>query len=671
MMTPRQIQSLLRTRPANISLLADAEILGLLKVSDVIHCGLSLEQKAIVAAEWLHRLWLRRASDAAPLIESNMLTVDQAGEFFSWVAPYRDNPLRNRRELQTGKLFSCYREQEEWIHNKIRERLCQTLMADGVIPVAGNACFVFFDLRPYSSFCGARVVDANDQPVEEWSLQVEKIPDNIVQDYQVKLHIHQDAKDMILNGASLQLPVLLAAWRKSGKLPQYRIFDLVATGCFADGKLIPVDGVKDKCDCVQCRLGCHCFLAPESGNHIVRGVKILPVGTSLDDLAKICANIIEENNLVRLTANDVISLLNRLDGEIRYGIQRQWELVFRQLDRYEKQLDPDLHPEAYFKVNMLRTTTLCHVGRADDALVMNSRMQDIAIRKNKRYEYLRMRIEALVVLTDLEQWNDISKMSVALEPEFAAVELSDEQRADLRMRYHGTMGQYHAYFALRESAAPHQNEALDHFKKAILAAQDVDDHNEMARDLNYRHLWYALFMPGSLEELELYEKAKSYIIAELNDDRQRRRNLDYLMRQRVFATYRAWLIDGKLPSREELSIMPRPSCEAEPWLRAATHKYFGALFAASGAMDDAEREFQKGLALLSETQAPVIDFIHMTIAVQAWQSLQQGPYAEFAESCRLLAGRYCSNAKPCSTIFEWQSFLLNTKTDLPQLRYQY
>lgn len=677
MRTDRQLQSGLNCCPENLALLEEGEILRLLQLE------LRNEDRlAKVVAEGLHRAWLACQVETPALSLDGLPGSDDRRRFLAAAAHYRIDPPGDLRRLRRDGLAPCPPGSfAARVHGEFLGRMLRSLEAAGVVPLAGETggTWVLFDLRPRPAGAAA-VVDARMAPVEEWSRHVESLSayEPLIRHWQVRLHLSQwDRQDLFprFTGCSLQLPVLLAAWRKTGRLPEYRPLDLVATGCFDDGRLAPVAGVGAKAESAFRLLACQCFLAPREHSRGRTRIHFLPRNCRIGvDLEKACAEAIEEHGLAPMTAGDAEMRIRQLERDIRSGLQREWDLVSRQLDRYQVALDPDANPEACFRVGMLQSAALCHVGRPGQALALNRRMQGKAVQAGRLYEYLKMQIEALVVLTDLEQWDEIGRLAGPLKRKIARARLPEEfQRDDLWMRYHGTLGQYVAYAALRGLRPA--GKALDHFQEAIRAAGRLGEPQELVRDFNYRHLWYALFHPGTPEELEMYRLAYDGTCRELRDDHQRRKNLDYLARQRIFAVYRAWLTDGVLPTRRELEALPAPGAGAEPWLQAAMHKYRGGLLAASGDFKAAQVEFEQGLNSLADPGAPVIDFIRMTIATQAWQSLRQHPgHAEFAEACHHQAEEFCRQNPNLPETPPWSHWLAGDALPghaNPQLAYQY
>ncbi len=120
-----------------------------------------------------------------------------------------------------------------------------------------------------------------------------------------------------------------------------------------------------------------------------------------------------------------------------------------------------------------------------------------------------------------------------------------------------------------------KEDAKTHLDKALDCAYQLNSEPDIAQDRNYQHLFYALFAPGSEDELDASEEAKNQYNNLANnaltddDKRNATRNLFYLKRQQALAWYRALLVNGHSPVYkidDEFLNLLYPSRGAEDWV---------------------------------------------------------------------------------------------------------
>ena len=182
----------------------------------------------------------------------------------------------------------------------------------------------------------------------------------------------------------------------------------------------------------------------------------------------------------------------------------------------------------------------------------------------------------------------------------------------------------------------------------------------VAQDMNYRFLWYALFEPETEDADNAYEAAKGHIESNLQptEDNPFRgetlceKNRQYLVRIKAFSLYRYWMRSGEVPvfDREDLLI----SKNEGDWLPALTGKYVGALLAASGKKSEAASLFREYFGLLDEKTDPIMRFIQMTFCCEAFRSTGDESYCKRA---RTLVEGLREIYRRSSTLKAWDHYL--------------
>lgn len=575
------------------------------------------------AAEWLRRVWLRQDKHDTLLQKLKILTEEQYHSFcssFKW----RINPDSAGRELTSTVFFP----DSIMLNNKILALLAETLAMDGIIPLFNpeddtGRC-LFFKLEEAAT---PQVIYKDNTIHPEWSSCVAEIQKNLSVKYQVRIA----RVDAGLTGCSLQLPVLLAIWRKIDRLPRYNIFDLVATGCFKNETLQSVSGLENKAGWLKNETGTKIFIHPASGDEHFNGIP-LHAGLNLDELETKIKEIIVDYALAPVDKPFIIGQISVLEEKIRDGLVVKWQDTLERLTGYESRLHPDVDPDAYFRANMLISVALCHCGRAAEAGARNELMRKKAVESGRNEHYWRMMIEAIVVNTDLEEWDRALTLSSEIKNNIL-------ESDDLQMRFHGSMGQLLAFRCLRNDICADRATALEHFKQAIVFARKKVSCRELGQDLNYQHLYYALFEPGSAGEMEYYRTTENFHHQSENSEI----NQAFLARQRNLAAYRNLLLNGVIIPADEIRELP--GCRRNDWVKATILKYQGALYAATGKQAQAADCFDHALKMLENAGGSVIRGIGMTIAAEAWRSLHRDEYAQhiknyFAgDEIKIFAGR--------------------------------
>ena len=600
-------------------------------------------------AELFVRWFLSRDHDLAT--EIDQLLPDGERENFQRLL--NENFLKNpSREALMQELWRSANPFSQKCLPAIRQRLltlcCET---DGFIPVYmdDQAYFIPFHL----SDGAAEIRDTSGRIIENWHESYLKLAADNGQ-YTCIVHCCQQTLPS-LTGSSLMLPLQLALWRKQGKI-RYNHLRLLATGSLENNRLKAVETAEKSAGIANCFPNSY-FIFPESTGYCADMPWEVPlaVGMTKTELLAKLPEIIESKGLFVPTLNDALRRLPELI-ELRDAIHNKWEIFYRQIDLYSRNFNRS-EPEYFMLFMMLKSSILCHLGKTDDALKINRKAQKFAVDYNLEKSLRRMEIEELVELQDKELFFEISRLAEPLREKIET--LADP---DLLMRYYGTMGQAHCYGVLSAIDGFDREYALTCFDKAVTFAGKIGSAGDIAQDLNYRYLWYAIFEPETEDAAEAFEEAKNHIDCNLQDNGNiQRKNRYFLYRYKAFALYR-YLLAHKKNITENFEDFLLPD-DAFFWIKATVNKYIGALYAASGNLEKAEELFDCAIGNLSRSD-PVIKFIRMTALAEAYRSTGKDKYLHPAvQTAEELQPLYPSTEK-------WLNFL-NGKEDFPGLNYWY
>lgn len=235
------------------------------------------------------------------------------------------------------------------------------------------------------------------------------------------------------------------------------------------------------------------------------------------------------------------------------------------------------------------------------------------------------------------------------------------------MRFHGTMGQAHAYGALAHVPGFSQQEARRHLDLAVETAVRTGSDADIAQDLNYRCLYYALFEPDGEESDEAYEDASAKV-RELQAQNAPAgdKNLLFLTHIRALGWYRV-LLSGGQPHEVRLTSALRQLLRLENWLGATTAKYLAALDAALGRTDQARERFSQALNALTATSG-ILGLIRLTICAEAYRSLHDESFLSLGRELLSVPG-----ALPAGpSLAAWTAYLRQPDTaPFPGLDYWY
>ena len=391
------------------------------------------------------------------------------------------------------------------------------LSADGFIPVFSASAAYLLPFHFVKREGGkAKVVDSRGVEQPEWSEYLEELTS--VKD-DVCVDVRTDAST-ILTGDSLMLPVLMASWRREGaeRFPQYSTLRLYATGSVHAERLGCVDTAKkvsrvSEIDESLLVRPVHCV----EGESIDRGC--LRAGMSLEK----CRAAIAEWAEGMTMCNPVYAMkrMASFDRRVRSAKGQDWNTIRSALENLTSHLDSEMEPDAYLLGLMLRSAAACHAGDTRAAAALNGTAEKFAAGSPEHeVDLLRIKIEQLVILQDIEDFRGVERFAPGVE---AALESYAKRVGetlsvrDLRMRFHGTMGQALAAVSVSDDftdATRYATESKRHceaayaealgiyrevFARNAVAAERLEATANLVQDANYLVMWAAFFDFGSLD----------------------------------------------------------------------------------------------------------------------------------------------------------------------------
>ena len=616
------------------------------------------EDRVICIAELFVRDFLKRGNAEA---EINRVLPD--GELKQFLRTLDEDflDLRDKAEVLGGNLWECKSNFSRKCHAAVRARLLSLCIdTDGFIPVVygEDAFFIPFRFAP-----GAPVIeDFAGKAIDCWQTPYGEL--FAAAEVRYKCVVHCDQSLVPLSGRSLMLPVYLAYLRKIGEI-QYNPLRLLATGAVENGRLASVETAEKASALKKCFPGA-VLLFPESSKYCSEKRNEIPLPPL--ELAKVKEAVqrhIDYHGLCVPTLEYALARLKKLYSELGSNY-RSWELMLRCVEKNARAVPRYCDPENYLLCLMLKSSINCHLGNTRVALALNREARELAKRNNLTREQLRLEIEELVEFQDEECFLDIAAQAEQLK-----VRVEEFGDPDLLMRYYGTMGQAHCYGFLAGVTGFDRDRAKSCFVAAVDYAlkrprdieNEMDFQGNVAQDLNYCYLWYALFEPETADADRAFAEAKNHHECRLGGEKQIR-NRRHLKRLKAFALYRRWLADGAVPEPEKIPNALKSEFDGD-WLAATTGKYVGALLAAAGNFNEAADTFKEYTDILRKRTEPILRFIQMTILAEAYRSIGEASYRKEAlEVSELLKTSYSPS------IGAWIDFL-NGKSAFPGLTYWY
>ena len=308
----------------------------------------------------------------------------------------------------------------------------------------------------------------------------------------------------------------------------------------------------------------------------------------------------------------------------------RWKEVSAQLELLKGAFSERRDPETWLEYCSLLATALCHAGNTKDSRRYAYEALEFAKANGYTAKALRLQVTAAVNAQDMGEIDEYKALTEGLVEELE--DFSGPERDDLLMRFHGTAAQMHAFGVVYGIDGFTNAEAIEHVEKAINAAEATakapdpskkdDAESNVAQDLNYRHLLFALFKPGSSVERSAFDEAYRQL-NNIPSAKSVRNNRYHQMRQKSLAYFNAWRNGAAVPSVMERENVRLPSSDAEGWLVAANRRHLGALAAAADDIEEAGKCFAEGEKALplDKCWAPVLASIRVALLVQAACSL--------------------------------------------------
>lgn len=638
-------------------------------LSDIINDEFLEERvRANCLSELLIREYFSRDKSLREII-SKVLINNEVSSFLSampqsYFYPHEDERL-NLWEGKTSLSRSCL--------VALRSRLEKLFITDGIIPVEykGQGFLIPFHLEIAET--KSEVVDLAGEVIPSWSQEVERL--NLPIRVCVQCYTKQVQGEF--SGGSLMLPVWVAFLMKNGEIPKFNPFSLIFSGAFDHRSVLTPVQIKGKMQAILKNFPKSKFVVPEDGgigDEPLKNVVFLPL-LCQEEVYKIIRKKVEELDYTSLQY--ALERLPTISDEVRYFQSSDWEELVKRLEN-NAVFDEDDHPDEYLINLMLQSEANCHAGHTDKALEINSRALEYAKKFGDRFlkKVLRLQINKLVLLLDEEKFSEINCVTPLV-----GEDVDNCNDLDLQMRFHGTMGQIHAYGTLSNVLGCNKDTSLMHFEKAKDIAFKLGALADKRQDINYLHLWHALFLPGTQKESDAYQRAVRMAAphdGETQNSENRVRNICYILRQRFLGWYRHWLLNGCVLNDE----LPRDadkllSNSKNTWLRATSCKYLGALAVARGNNEEAKEYFSRALEPIEgEENSSIILFIKMTIYAEAYRSMislgDEVKAMEFLEKAKQLVEKNKEEFKTYSSFKFWRDYLENPETtEFPGLKYWY
>lgn len=531
--------------------------------------------------------------------------------------------------------------------------------ADGFVPVCDTATreAMFIPFRFETPSGNDLVVrDIANQVTENWTDCWRELasdsPANEHYDVVLSCSIEYFGAQTV--GRSLMLPLLLAWKRKCGQLPQYDTLRLLVSGAINDSALAAVE-VEEKLDVARREMPNAYFVYPGMGTETVPRHEVRhPIGERISDIIVAVDKFVVEKGLANLDYRSAYCRLISMEAEVRGSAFGGWGAIVGRLSHLLEAIPEFRDGQNHLLGLMLLSAAYCHAGDTASALQANRRALDYARSHGFEDRELRLEVEKLVCLQDVEAFADVIRLSEDL-----GSRIEEFGNADLQMRYYGTMGQAFAYSALTGlDSIANREKSLECFRRAVEFAYKLFDDaqqlssedanvlsraGDVAQDLNYICLWHALFDGANLSD---FDAMRDVALQHLQGECARipgsegvvAKNDAFLRRITALASYRALLhgADAKdLLSNSRLRQQPdnaRPS-----WITATSDKYIAAIKAAAGHVAEAEMLFQRAWDAVAESRDQIIAYIRFTVACEAVRSFR-------AVGCEDQSGRWFSLA---------------------------
>ncbi len=519
----------------------------------------------------------------------------------------------------------------------LRRRLARSFAADGFIPLCRGreAWFVPFQLA--KDVAGA--VWSDGEEIAVWREPVCRALSGTGRTG-IRLQLRNGPElGAGVQGNSLMLPVRMAALRgQEDGLPEYDVLQVLATGAFDDRfRLVDVE-LRPKFDAMKSQDLDAFLIGPDVPGVIPEDERAfcrLDVGLDEQGVMKAIRDRLERTEGCVYMARDyVLRRLPDMMAHVDRENHHRWNEVAAQLEGFLKSssFSSRRNPEEWLEFMSLLATAYCHAGRTEDSRKCTLEALEFAKVSGYTAKALRLQVTAAVNAQDMGEIDEYKTLAAGLEDELES--FVGPERDDLLMRFHGTAAQMHVFGVVYGIAGFTVAEAMEHVEKAINAAETIanaaepakkdESESNVAQDLNYRHLLFALFEPGSSSERSAFDEACGQL-NNIPSTKSVRNNRYHQMRQKSLAYFNAWRNGAEVPSEDKRNEVRLPAGDAEGWFVAANRRHLGALAAAVGEAEEAKKCFDEGEKALplDKCWAPVLGSIRFALLVQAACSLQE------------------------------------------------
>lgn len=541
----------------------------------------------------------------------------------------------------------------------LRVRMRRLFAVDGFVAVydaadarGGGAWFLPFELVDRNPG-GAAMQWEDGTAMEEWSAAAETV-----------LGGGKAARLLLLpeegvgfGGESLMLALQAAVWRKEEDFPKYDPLRVAATGILRNGKLESV-ATGRKLAAFKETFGKDAALVGPRTGEIAEGERnylAFDCGADLDEMRGRLKREFERKGLAEINWRYARKRMTELRCDVNLTNLNRWGELAELLEKMALRLE-GRDENAHLECRMLHAVALCHAGRTEEARCANSAAYEIARGLGREGAMMRLQAGAMVVAQDSGEIAEGLAIGSGLEQRLE--EYAGDDAEDLRMRCSGTLMQLHAAGNLWGVEGCSREKALEYAQAALSAARGIanslpDDAEEeiledseanVAQDLNYCHLWHALFDPESDGEKKAHAAAERQL-DELGGQ-ARAKNRNFLLRQKSLALLNRWKICGISASAEEVESARIKDERADGWLKAANCRHLGVLWAVAGERERAIETFRTGMEAFPEDEcsSAVLGSIRLSLLVHAALALGGDERGEMLAEAEALQKKFGGGA---------------------------
>lgn len=609
-----RLLDLIEQTPGAVALLSDSQLSKLLARLPAF-----LPRAAALLGEALLRAWLYETRCPA-----NIQKVVQAGnlaavwlEFAKQAQPLRRGNVESDRRDHRRRAphFGTALETATW--EFFSRRLDATLRADGFFPLAVGTAhaeaiavpFCFHD-RPGVDH---KIRDRGGLPLANWSAAVARLEHDYGSSLAADLLVDVGLRQADLEGTSFGLSFVLAKERLRGRWTgEFRPLDILATGSFEGGRLTEVGKERAKAD-LAVRMGVKLLVSPGCNRDLSQSFA-LPAGLDIEDCLKRVGGELECRNLCALDFHGASRGLADLKSMVhRGGIPLHDAEVKRK--RYERFFCSCRHPAAPDRLRECRTL---------EVAIRNHRGQPTISSRTKAHaggdplNHVETKANEVVSLTDQGELSKAEARGRSLLNWVKRSFRGGDEMMRIRCKMHacGVLGgQPLLHRALRYPGCAAESREL--LEAALECAIDLNEPDEIARDLGQLTLWHALHDPEHCEGIirQAEERIRRLAPASLEV------HLDYLHRARWLGAFREYISTRLVRHGFRLWPLPETQISGTSLLRGTALKYRGTLLAAAGETASSKESFKQACVLFEHAPIPLLGFIGGTVALQAGESL--------------------------------------------------